>query len=405
MENGGFDIVIGNPPYRMLQPHNTTNKVLNYLRNNFFAADFKIDFFHLFFQKGISIIKKRNGRLGFIVPVTILNNVYIKNLRHWITERCCIENISVANDKIFTADVFTSVIILRTEPNEEKRDNNDIFTTIELNENFVNQNIKPMSKTKQKDLLKLHGNVWNILINDINSKLIFKTINNNRPLGEIAKINRGLITGNRGKYFSKSKQTSSYVPIIAGADVFRYYNNSPSEFVLFERPSSAGGCWDKEMHNAPHKLIIRQIGQRPTASLLDQPLAITGNIFSIRCNDFEKEKLILGIINSKFIYFFWKIMFTDFKASFPQVTIFSLSQIPIHEIDPKSEKEKILKDKIVKSVDHMLELHQFLNKTKIENERKIIQRQIDTTDMQIDQLVYELYGLNKKEIELIENKK
>lgn len=402
MENGGFDLVIGNPPYRMLQPHNTTNDILDYLRNNFFAADFKIDFFHLFFQRGISLLKKRNAHLGFIVPVTLLNNVYIQNLRQWITDRCCIDNISVANDKVFTADVFTSVVILRTEPDKEKRENNNIFTTTELNEKFVNQNYKPESKTKQKDLLKLQGNVWNILINNKNSKIIFKIIKNNRPLGEIAQINRGLITGNRDKYFSKSKDTSSHMPIIAGADVFRYYNNPPSEFVLFERPSTAGGCWDKEMHNAPHKLIIRQIGKRPTASLLNQPLAVTGNIFTIQCNDLEKEKLILGITNSKLIYFFWKIMFTDFKASFPQVTIFSLSQIPIYEIDPNNKKENTLNNKIVKSVDHMLELHRLINRTKIENECKIIQRQIDVIENQINQLVYELYGLNKKEIEIIE---
>jgi len=402
MENGGFDIVIGNPPYRMLQPHNTTVDILNYLKEHFFAADFKIDFFHLFLQKGVSLLTKRNGHLGFIVPATLLNNVYIENLRHWITERCCIENISVANDKVFTADVFTSVIILRTEPNEEKRENNDIFTTIELNENFVNRNVKLSSKTKQKDLMKLQGFVWNVLINNKNSKIIFKTIKNNRSLGDIAKINRGLITGDRDKYFSKSKLTDTQVPIIAGSDVFRYYNNPPSEFVLFERPSSAGGCWDKEMHNAPHKLVIRQIGQRPTASLIQQPLAVTGNIFTVQCNDLDKEKLILGIINSKSIYFFWKIMFTDFKASFPQVTIFSLSQVPIHEIDLKNKKEKSLNDKIVKFVDQMLDLHQRLIRTKLENERTIIQRQIDATDLQINQLVYELYGLTDNDIKIIE---
>jgi len=402
MENGGFDVVIGNPPYRMLQPHNTTDDILNYLRKHFFAADFKIDFFHLFLQKGVSLLAKRNGRLGFIIPVTILNNVYIENLRHWITERCCIENISVANDKVFTADVFTSIIILRTEPNDEKRENNDILTTIELNENFVNRNVKPSSKIKQKDLMKLQGYVWNVLINNKNSMLIFKMIKNNRPLGEIAKINRGLITGDRDKYFSKSKLTNAHVPIIAGTDVCRYYNNSPSEFVLFERPSSAGGCWDKEMHNAPHKLVIRQIGQRPTASLIQEPLAVTGNIFTIQCNDLDKEKLILGIINSKFIYFFWKIMFTDFKVSFPQVTIFSLAQVPIHEINLKNKKDKSLNDKIIKNVEQILDLHQRLNRAKADVEKTMFQRQIDTIDKQIDQLVYELYHLSKDEIKLIE---
>lgn len=179
--------------------------------------------------------------------------------------------------------------------------------------------------------------------------------------------------------------------------MFRYFTNPPSEFVLFERPSSAGGCWDKDMHNAPHKLVIRQIGHRPTASLIQSPLAVTGNIFTIQCNELKKEKIILGVLNSKFVYFFWRIMFTDFKASFPQVTIFSLSQVPINEIIFGKEGEEI-----VRLVDQMLDLHQRLAKIKTENERITLQRQIFSIDRQIDQMVYKIYNLNEEEIQLVE---
>ena len=95
-------------------------------------------------------------------------------------------------------------------------------------------------------------------------------------------------------------------------------------------------------------------------------------------------------------------MFTDFKASFPQVTIFSLSQIPVHEIDQKSKKEKFLKDKIVKFVDQMLDLHERLNRANTDSEKIMLKRQIGSTDQQIDEIVYNLYGLTKKEIEIIE---
>src|SRR5439155_18032124 len=125
----------------------------------------------------------------------------------------------------------------------------------------------------------------------------------------------------------------SHVPIIAGGDVERYYTNPPSEFVLFERPDTSGGCWDKAVHLAEHKIVMRQIGFKPTASLLEQPVAVTGNIFTVRGQDLEHELYLLGIINSKLINFFWRIMFADFKNSFPQVTIFSLDQLPIKEID------------------------------------------------------------------------
>ena len=58
MKAGGFDAIVGNPPYRMLQPHNTEERELNYLKANYVAAEFKIELFHLFLQRGISLLKK-----------------------------------------------------------------------------------------------------------------------------------------------------------------------------------------------------------------------------------------------------------------------------------------------------------------------------------------------------------
>jgi len=402
MELGGFNLVIGNPPYRMLQPHNTTKEILNYLRKHFVAADFKIDFFHLFLQKGIASLVKRNGHLGFIVPVTLLNNVYIKSLRLWITERSCIESIYIANEKVFTADVHTLVIILRTESYEKKRRENEIHTTTNLNESFVYRKDNVFSKTKQKEILKLPGYVWNVMINKRNSDIIFRLIFQNKSLGEIAKINRGLITGNRKKYFTFERKSEFHKPIIAGADVFRFFNKEPTEFVFFKRPTTAGGCWDQEMHDAPYKIVIRQIGRRPIATIIREPWAITGNIFSIRLDNLENEKFLLGIINSKLINFFWRIMFTDFKTSFPQVTIYSLSKIPIRRIDHSKKVENILQSKMIRLVDNMLNLNKTKNSLLKSSKRDRIEREIQITDEKIDELVYEIYGITEEERKVVE---
>ena len=50
-DNGGFDIVIGNPPYRLCQPSNTSEYLLNYYKEHFAVASYKIDLFHLFFEQ------------------------------------------------------------------------------------------------------------------------------------------------------------------------------------------------------------------------------------------------------------------------------------------------------------------------------------------------------------------
>jgi hypothetical protein len=57
---------------------------------------------------------------------------------------------------------------------------------------------------------------------------------------------------------------------------------------------------------------------------------------------------------------------------------------------------------MVRLVDSMLALHKQLASAKGEAQRGAIQRQIETTDAAIDRLVYELYGLTKEEIAIVE---
>ena len=69
---------------------------------------------------------------------------------------------------------------------------------------------------------------------------------------------------------------------------------------------------------------------------------------------------------------------------------------------PIPRPDKARHDKMVKLVEQMLTLHKELPAARTPDEKIRIQRQIDTTDHQIDQLVYELYGLTDKEIQIVD---
>jgi type I restriction-modification system DNA methylase subunit len=401
MKQGGFDCVIANPPYRMLQPHNTETSLLDYLRANFLAAEFKIDLFHMFLQRGVSLLKQR-GYLSFIVPTTILNNVYAEKLRGWLLGECSIEQIAIARGRVFAdADVHTSILVLRREVSAQNRERQDVLTTDQFSQDFVTAP-SFFSRTRQRTFNSLPGLVWNILVNNSNSPLI-QRLANCTPLQRVATINRGLITGDRDKYFSKTKKTARHVAILAGSDVHRYYLDRASEFVLFKRPESAGGCWDEDVHFAPHKVVVRQICEQPTASLVTRPLAVTGNIFTVRADGLDTEMYLLGILNSRLTSFFWRIMFADFKTSFPQVTIFSLGQVPIREPLASDVEDKARHDKMVVLVEQMLELNKKKHSGKLAApELEKVDRDIASTDREIDELVYELHGITAEERKIIE---
>ena len=377
----GFDVVIGNPPYKMIQPANTSLADLDYYKKTFPFANFKIDLFHLFYQLGTFILKN-NGDLCFITPSSILNNVYAAGLRSFLTKHHNIHTIAVTQNKIFEeADVHTGIFhfekTLIIHPSKE------IQLTTEL-EDVINKQ-KNFRLISQEEFRNQVGTNWNLLIDSSNIS-IFHKLNSLPLLGDVSKINRGLISGDRGKYFSNVKESENHFKILTGSDIQRYRYIEPQEYILFERPKTAGGCWDKEVHFAPFKICIRQIGYEPTATLINLPYAVTGNIFTIIHEDISKLKYVLAIINSKLVKYFWKISFHDFKTTFPQVTLNSLNLIPIKL--GKSEFE----ERIIKEVDSILET----NKKEISDNSLILENQID-------QLVYQLYDLTEEEIKIIEN--
>ena len=79
-----------------------------------------------------------------------------------------------------------------------------------------------------------------------------------------------------------------------------------------------------------------------------------------------------------------------------------IEQLPIRTINFSDSADKGRHDQIVALVEQMLSLHKQLAEAKTDQERTVLQRQIDTTDHQIDQLVYDLYGLTEEEIKIIE---
>ncbi len=76
--------------------------------------------------------------------------------------------------------------------------------------------------------------------------------------------------------------------------------------------------------------------------------------------------------------------------------------LPFRTIDFSNQTEKAKHDKMVSLVERMLDLHKKLAVAKVPDEKEKLQRQIDSTDSQIDKLVYELYSLTPDEITIVE---
>ena len=89
---------------------------------------------------------------------------------------------------------------------------------------------------------------------------------------------------------------------------------------------------------------------------------------------------------------------------FPEVKPVQLFKLPIRTIDFTSSPDQTKHHQMVALVDQMLNLNKKLNNAKLPQEKNLLQRQIETTDKQIDQLVYKLYKLTDEEIKIVESK-
>jgi hypothetical protein len=102
-------------------------------------------------------------------------------------------------------------------------------------------------------------------------------------------------------------------------------------------------------------------------------------------------------------YFLFDTNLPKLQAGFFMPAYTVLKNFPVYTPDFDNPDDKIRYDRMVTLVTEMLELHKHLSHAKTDRERQIITHEIESTDRQIDSLVYGLYGLTVDEIAVVED--
>lgn len=313
-DNGGFDIVIGNPPYKLCQPSNTDQNTLDFYKKRYKVASYKIDLFHLFFEKGIGLLKK-NGVLGYITPNTYLTNKYIKPLRKYILDTCSVHSI-VNHDKVFeSASVDTATIVM----SKTYSDSAEVVVMQSTGFDFTK-----ICRKDQKSWREDPDYVFNINKEDI------VEASNCIRLGKICKTYFGIQAYDRKSSIAEYKATDKHLPFIDGADIHPYTYAIPKIFFDY-RPENikSGGDWKVYSRE---RIVVRQIGQVPVVGLCKENILGSNTLYSIWQNDAGSEydlRFILACLNSEYIKNYWRAKYSDNKATFPKIKGFQLKELPI----------------------------------------------------------------------------
>ena len=395
MSSGGFDAVIGNPPYILVQILNQTI-IFEYLAQHYQSAKYKIDTYHIFLERGLRI-SKPNGYLGYITPNSFLNNKHALELRRFILDNSNIKLLRIFFYKVFDkASVDTSIIVL----NRDRHPNPDNLINI-IFSNSINDSIDKGVQSQKKWVSEKYLNfvlTTSISADDLIEKIRWTSI----PLGAFADAYFGIQTFDRTKYVANSNIFKISKPVIDGENISRYYLSPNKEFIDFQ-PSSIKSGGKQEIYEKI-RIGVRQIGESPIASILPAGIYTLNTIYNIY---FTKKVdysiyFILGIISSKLTRWYWKQAFFDQKMTFPKIKKIPLLSIPIISINFSNSADIARHDKMVTLVTQMLELNNKLRETKLEHEKTVLRRQIEAKDKAIDMLVYELYELTDNEREIVE---
>ena len=403
--DGGFDVIIGNPPYVLLQDEFRDNEQLAYFRSKFSGVSFKIDTYHLFIEQGIRLTRS-GGYCSMITPANFLTNNNLAGLRRFILESTIIDHILVID-----AGVFRGVSV-----------DNAIFV-VSRGQSEVNNFRVVHAKVEGGQLIQTADNTISVPQVLSTPQLLFtgsssagtaslweRLADISKGLGSIADVNFGKQLRDR-KVFKEDviqvdqldQITPPHKPCFTGRDIGRYSLQWGNLACLDDEVARSGGCWDSEKHNSKNKLLTRQIGRYPEFGLDEAGYQCLNTLFMVNVTASGYDsRFVLGILNSRLLQAYWLDRFFDQRRTFPKIKGTYLKQLLIRTIDFTSPADVARHDRMVSLVERMLDLHKKLAVEGAPHVKTVLQRQIEATDRQIDALVYELYGLTEEEVKIVE---
>ncbi|MBW2737946.1 MAG: Eco57I restriction-modification methylase domain-containing protein [Deltaproteobacteria bacterium] len=472
MQAGGFDAVIGNPPYIRIQAMKIWAPIEVEFYKKYYEAASKgnYDIYVVFVEKALQLLNRKNGIIGYILPHKFFEAKYGIPLRKLISDgRFLSEVVHFGDQQVFAgATTYTCLLFLNKKDNKRfhfvKAHDLDAWTT--------------NAKADECEICneKVTGSEWNFSIGP-NSALFEKLSEMPIKLGDVAHIFVGLQTDADGIYiveevkrvgssvFCRSKETgqvhefeNNHLKRFAkgSLNIRRYHLSGLTKRLIFpyemrnkksvllsakdyqerypltwayleankSRLSLRGkgrlgnvdwfGYVYKKNHtrfNMP-KLLVPSIAKGSCfAADIEGKFYFVGSGggggggcgITLNPNINISYHYLLGVLNSKVSSYLLSLISTPFRGGYLALNRQYIEQLPIRIIDFKNSDDKADHDQMVNLVNQMLAMNKKLAKAKTPQAKNMLQRQIETTDKQIDQLVYKLYDLTNEEIKIVES--
>jgi len=386
---GGFDLVIGNPPYvnirRIHQLYGP--QIKKQLTQRFQTAVGNFDLYVLFCEKALEWLRA-GGQFAMIVPNKIGTLDYARSCRRLLLEQTTIDRITdLSNLPVFPGTGVYPFVLHWTNrrPDEAHQVKVDRYENLE---ELESGGLPTTTQVRQRSLsqqgFQLHGCL------EVEQRVA------TLPLSEVGQLHSGTTGFVAQQVASELREAGSRsaddFPFIVSGNIDRYQLRTGNVRFMkrfFESPVLASGSsvistGKRRLFQHP-KIAIAGMTRRLEATWVEDPLALGVQVYAV--SDLKFDPLyVLGLLNSKLLTYLFHLRFAAKKLSggFMAINKGQLSQLPIRLIQPGRRAEARMAKQLRAAVSRMTDTFDH------------------SVDGEIDQIVYKLYALTPREVQLVE---
>lgn len=379
VDNGGFNVVIGNPPY---------GAQLEEKHKHFLKAKYPDDKANntasYFILKGLELVKD-GGYIAYIVPKQLTYISSWENIRKKLLD---IDLIKVIDASEAFPDVELEQIIFVAKKSKK--------TSKKVICGFSNKGKIGESNSNKVYFDEKRFPLW---ITEENYKIFDKILKNSVPLSSLANVNWGAPVA---KYLSQEK-SSNAISCLKGREIRRYNFKSgyfiKKENIIHSYFIKGEKLFFQRIVSRCGKIIIANYRDaRIVGTYCDKDIYADKTVTMI-WDSKVNLKYLLGLLNSRLISWFAHRYIWNRSQLTMEFMYEYARKFPIYVTNSKNQI-----DKLISLVDKILSLNKHISEIgdKSTDEKARLEKEIEKLDGQIDQEIYMIYDLTKEEIEIVE---
>jgi type I restriction-modification system DNA methylase subunit len=413
LDDGGFDVVVGNPPY--VRGRSLDAKYKAYLLRSFLTFTPNADIYIAFLARAFEVLRV-GGLMGFIIPRPYLTETYAQlSRKHFLQNAEMADITDFQGVKVFEDATVTNVVVVirkgagsTTIPIQswERKTQNVLPTRIVLSD--VETRIRPELTAPRQAIIE-------------------KVQRASLSLGALCYVSYSVAAHSevedkkKDEYIFNRKKNAKCKRFIEAREIARYAIRYGGRWLEYD-PKIVRRTGLPELFHAPKLMVRDVVGQRGLIAAFDDRklyadysvvcLTLKSNLQKVKARkltwtpaEIELSQnyslhYLLGLLNSALLNFIFKTTIGGGLHVYPN----NVRQLPIRRINFADSIEQQEHDHLVTLVTEMLSLQRDYTEAERakSDERHALKRRMDELDVEIDHAVYALYELTASEINIIE---